>query len=256
MRSLIRRIVTTGLIGTTLLSVWLGSTLKAFAIPREKLLGILGQVPVFVIADSEGAPVIQNVSDTQGRVNVFLSHGMATQVLATLREQNPDVGSQVDVQVISLADSYTFSEQSGDSGVFITFIPTQTQIGYAQPVWEEQRQTLGTLNDGDPNNDPPEVFPGTPLFVAWTGTAANRNYLSVTEENGTTSVPFFFDPERFEEVVTEFKAGNANVGEVNVEVLPLEGMIRTLSQDNDSDLERIQLVPLRETVRLFQQSGN
>lgn len=256
MRSLIRRIVTTGLIGTTLLSVWLGSTLKALAIPRDKLLGILGQVPVFVIADSEGAPVIQNVSENQGRVNVFLSPGMAKQVLETLREQNPDVGNQVDVQVISLADSYTFSEQSRENGVFVVFIPTQTQIGYAQPVWEEQRQELETLNDNDPKNDPPEIFPGTPLFVAWTGNANNRNYLSVTED-GETSVPFFFDPERFEEVVREFKAGNASAGEVNVEVLPLEGMINTLESENDPDLERIQLVPLRETVRLFrQQSGN
>lgn len=236
MRSLLRWTAKIGLVSSAILSTWLSTSLPAWAIPRADLLKMLETVPVFVLTDPDGAPVVQNLRDDRGLVNVFLSPLTAEELLTELRSQRPEVGAQVQVSLISLEQTYLFSEANNDRGLFLSYIPTETQQEYAQRVWRRQRQA-----------NQPEQFPGTPLFVARVG--PQQSYLSVQREGNETVVPFFFDPLRLEEVVQEFLRVNpAAEGTVSVEVVPLEGVIRTLETQNDPDLNRIELVPLREAL--------
>lgn len=239
MRSLIRWTAKLGVVGSAVLGTWLTTSLPTWAIPRNEMLEILQSVPLFAITDPDGAPLVQNLPENRGLVNVFLSPSHAQTLLEELRAQKPEVGNRVSVSLVSLDETYLFAEANADSGLILSYIPTQTQLEYAQRLWVNQRRP-----------DQPERFPGTPLFLARAGAA--QNYLSYRRGDSEEVVPFFFDPVRLEEVIAELEASDPSVaGTVTVEVVPLEGVLRTLEADNDPDLGRIEIVPLRETIEFI-----
>ncbi|NEO88223.1 MAG: hypothetical protein F6J87_28790 [Spirulina sp. SIO3F2] len=239
MRSLIRWTVKLGVMSSAVLGTWFITSLPAWAIPRDEMLKILESVPMFAITDPEGAPLVQNLDQNRGLVNVFLSPSQAQTLLEELRAQKPEVGNRVSVSLVSLDETFLFAEANEESGLLLNYIPTQTQLEYAQRVWTNQRRP-----------DQPEQFPGTPLFIARAG--ANQNYLSYRRGDSEEVVPFFFDPVRLDEVVSDLIAQDPSVqGTITVEVVPLEGVLKTLEADDDPDLGRIELVPLRETIEFI-----
>ncbi|MEM8639428.1 MAG: Tic22 family protein [Cyanobacteria bacterium P01_G01_bin.54] len=234
MRSLLRWTAKFGVISSAILGTWLATSLPTWAIPRADLLNMLKTVPMFVLTDLNGAPVVQNLGNQQSLVQVFLSPSAAETLLTQLRAQSPEVGRQAQVSPITLEQTYLIAEANAQQGLRLRYIPTSTQREYAQRVWQRQRRS-----------DQPAQFPGTPLFVARVG----PSYLSVQQQGSETVVPFFFDPLRLEQVVQEFLQANPDAqGSISVQVVPLEGVIRTLETQDDADLDRIELVPLREAL--------
>ena len=66
MKSLARWCTTLGLIGSTVVGSLLAQNLEAFALPQGQILKTLGPIPVFTIADGDGAPLVAS-GDNQAK---------------------------------------------------------------------------------------------------------------------------------------------------------------------------------------------
>ncbi len=73
MKSLIRWSATLGLLGSTVLTSWLGQIPKALALPEADVVKVLQGVPVFTITTQEGGPLIATLEDNQKVTQVFMS---------------------------------------------------------------------------------------------------------------------------------------------------------------------------------------
>ncbi|NEQ62954.1 MAG: hypothetical protein F6K53_38560, partial [Moorea sp. SIO4A1] len=69
--------------------------------------------------------------------------------------------------------------------------------------------------------------------------------------NGVSSIPFFFNKEQLQSIVNRYKQQDPN-SQVKIEVVPLEGVIQTLQESNDQQLEKIVLVPSQESLKFLQ----
>ena len=135
---------------------------------EELVLSVLDPIPVYTIADAEGAPLVAT-DDEEGRVaGVFISQEDANQFVVELQENNPDLADLVRVIPISLSEVYQLSKSSvgEENGLSFAYVPEEEAVSSATAI-------------GDANQDPYEG--GTPLFVAKSG--ENNGYLTI-EENG------------------------------------------------------------------------
>jgi hypothetical protein len=238
MKSFLRWGATLSLVGATLLTSWLGNTLKALGLPTEQILKTLGPIPVFTIADDQGAPLIAvDEKNKNAKVTgVFVSKQDAQKFLEQLQKGNPDVAKKVKVQPVSLADVFKLvqANEKKPDGLNFAYVPSQTQVEAAKKLLSESGQ---------------QYQGGVPLFVARAG--KDQGYLTV-QQNNQTVIPMFFEKGRLEEMVARFKKDKPELAStVKIEVISLEGVIATLEQSNDASLGKILLIPSDETMQFI-----
>ena len=208
---------------------------------EELVFSKLNSIPVFTIADAEGAPLVAN-SDDGGKVaGIFISQEDAEQFVVQLQEENPDLASQVQVVPVSLGEVYELSENAEAAGDDLSFayVPEEDAVDSATAI-------------GEANQDPYEG--GVPLFVARGG--EDNGYLTI-ERDDREVIPFFFDLEQVEDLTAKFAEQKPELAAtVTIEVVPLEGVIETLATSDDPSLERIVLVPTEESIAFLQSVDN
>ncbi|MEO0537617.1 MAG: Tic22 family protein [Cyanobacteria bacterium P01_A01_bin.123] len=226
---------------TTAIASALGMTgIQAFALTEEEVLQKLAPVTVFTVTNAEGAPLVVSVPIEEGEplevAGAFMSQGDAEAFVARLQEENPELNDQVQVMPASLAEVYQLDfqfEGEADDIDFI-FIPV-----------EEQAQTAQTLLESD------QELQGVPMFVARGG--EQGGYLTI-ERDGEQAVPFFFEYEQVQQIANDFQAANPEQADtVEIQVVPLEGVINTLRTQDEPGLESIVLIPSREGLEYLQQ---
>ena len=204
---------------------------------EELVFAKLDPIPVFTIADAEGAPLVAN-NDDEGRVaGVFISREDAEQFVVQLQEENPELASQVRVVPVSLGEVYQLSETTEAEGGDLNFayVPEEDAVDSATAI-------------GEANQNPYQG--GVPLFVARGG--EDNGYLTI-ERNGQQVIPFFFDLEQLEELTTKFAEQRPeSAASLTIEVVPLEGVIETLATSDDPTLEQIVLIPTEESIAFLQ----
>lgn len=231
MKSLLRWGATLGLVGTTMLSSWLGGNLKALALPEETILEKLQPIPVFAIADDQGVPLVAVVENDQKVTGVFVSQKDANEFLAQLKKDNPEVGNRVEVKLISLGQVYKLQEAMESEGLIVSFVPTQAQVDSANQILQASGQ---------------EYQGGVPLFVARAG--EEQGYLTISQDNQPV-VPFFFDKAAANNLLEQFKKQKPDLASTaKLEVIPLEAVIAQLQSSNDEMLKNIFLIPPQETI--------
>lgn len=148
-------------------------TTRILALPQEVILEKLKPIPVFTIADSQGAPLIASTEDNNRVAGVFISEKDANSFVERLKQDNPDLGKQVQVVPVSLAEVYQLSEKNSQQqdGVQFAYVPSSQQI--------EQAQQLNNQYQG-----------GVPLFVAKAG--EDQGYLTI-KQNDQEVIPFFWE---------------------------------------------------------------
>ncbi|NEO30803.1 MAG: hypothetical protein F6K36_10295 [Symploca sp. SIO3C6] len=254
MKSLVRWGATLGLVGSTLVSSWLSSNLRALALTETEVMTMLQPVPVFTVTDSNGSPLVASVpkpgqEETQQAVaGVFISPQDAQAFVERLKKDKPDLGNQVLVQAVSLSDIYQLDQKNeqqsaNDSeGLDFAFVPRQQQVQLAQQLLVRNGQTQ-------------QQFQGVPLFYAKGG--PEKGYLTVKQEDGTQVIPFFFEQGQLQAMVENFKRQNPNIADsVTMEVVPLENVIDTLETSDNKQLNNIVLVPSQESISFIQSLQN
>lgn len=234
-RSSVRRKTILGMVGTTLISCGL-FTLKALALPTEQILQKLNPVPVFTIADDKGAPLVANGENGDKVAGVFISQQDANNFVTRLQSENPNLASKVQVVPVSLGEVFKLANDNSNSdGLNFAYVPKESHVNDAK--------NLTAQYEG-----------GVPLFVAKGG--QNNGYLTI-EKDGQQVIPFFFEKQQLENMVERFKTQKPDLAaSVSIEVVPLEGVIQTLQNNNDSRLRKIVLVPSTESLQFLAQNSN
>ncbi|AFZ53547.1 Tic22 family protein [Cyanobacterium aponinum UTEX 3222] len=231
-QSLLNKIKKLTVIGATVASCWLTQTTRILALPQEVILEKLKPIPVFTIADSQGAPLIASTEDNNRVAGVFISEKDANSFVERLKQDNPDLGKQVQVVPVSLAEVYQLSEKNSQQqdGVQFAYVPSSQQI--------EQAQQLNNQYQG-----------GVPLFVAKAG--EDQGYLTI-KQNDQEVIPFFFEKQQVQQLVENFKKAQPDLANsVQIEVVILEGMLDAMKQGDDEMLTRIVLWPSKESLEFL-----
>lgn len=243
MKSLVRWSATLGLVGTTLLGSFFGGNLRALALTEQQVMEKLQTVPVFTVTDGEGSPLVASIpsqnNQNEAVAGVFISQRDAEAFVERLKQEKPELGNQVRVVPVSLAEVYQLDQQSQNqpNGLDFAYIPVQQQVQSAQ-------QLLGQGQE----------FRGVPLFVAKGG--QQGGYLTIQQE-GQSVIPFFFDKEQLQNLVNRFKEQQPNLASsVQIQVVPLEGIINTLQTQDNPQLEQILLIPSQESLQFLRQSSS
>jgi hypothetical protein len=240
LKSWIRWGATLSLVGTTLLGSWSIGTLKAWALPAEQVLEKLNPVPVFTIADEQGAPLVASGKDQAKVAGVFMSQQDAQTFVGKLQTENPELAQKVKVVPVSLGEVYKLAEtsQTQQNGLNFAYVPEQEEVNSAKTILTQ----TGKQYEG-----------GVPLFVAKGG--QDNGYLTI-EKDSQQVIPFFFEKQQLDNVVSKFKEQKPELAStVSIEVVLLEGVIATLQEKNDPMLSKIILVPSSESLQFLQQNA-
>lgn len=232
MKLLVRWTAGLGVIGTLFL---VSGT--AFALPEAEVLKKLDPVPVFTIADEQGAPLVASGDDQAKVAGVFISQEDANQFVNQLKTKNPELANKVKVVPVSLGEVYKLAgaAKTQENALNFAYVPQEEAVTSAKTI-------------GEANQKPYQG--GVPLFVAKGG--EDKGYLTI-EKNSQQVIPFFFDKQQLEEMVAKFKEQKPDVASsVDIEVVPLEGVIQTLETSEDAMLQKIVLVPTAESIQFLQ----
>jgi hypothetical protein len=246
MKSLVRWSATAGLVGATVVGTLMAGTVQVLALTQEQILQKLRPVPVFTIANAQGAPLVASPpSGQKGNpvAGVFITQQDAQAFLENLKTRNPDLAKNVKVVPVSLAEVYQINTSNRDKKdkLDFAFVPSRQQVDTAQAILKQS---------GDKNQ-----FSGTPLFVARGG--ADKGYLTIQQGNETV-IPMFFKKEDLQTLMDRFKQQDPKMASsLEVQVLNLEGVIEVMRTKNDPQLNQIVLVPPRESLEFIRsQTGN
>ncbi|SKB12048.1 Tic22-like [Planktothrix sp. PCC 11201] len=219
-------------------------TEPAYAIPESQILEKLRSIPVFTITDTQGAPLVATVpqGDKKAAVaGVFISRTDAVAFVDRLKSRDPKLASTIQVTTVSLGEVYRMSQQGQGSAeeVQFAYVPVQKQVDLAKTVLKENGQTVSDFN-------------GVPLFIAKGG--PDNGYLTI--QNGNEQViPMFFYKEDLQSMLTQFKSQQPDlISNVKIDVVNLEGLLDALKKDNDQFLNRVVLIPPRETLEYLQKN--
>ena len=236
-KPLIRWSITLGVAGATFLSWSAIKSPMALALPEAEVLEKLDPVPVFTIADEQGAPLVASGENEEKVAGVFISQGDAKEFVNQLKTENPELAEKVKVVPVSLGEVYKLagSAEGQESALNFAYVPEEESVTSAKTIGEENEQPYQG---------------GVPLFVARGG--EGKGYLTF-ERNSQQVIPFFFDKAQLEEMVARFKEQEPEIAaNVDIEVHPLEGVIETLETGSDEILEKIVLVPSAESIEFLQ----
>lgn len=229
-----------GIAGALFLASGVAENLTALALPQEEVLKKLEPVPVFTIADEQGAPLVASGENEAKVAGVFISQTDANEFVNQLKTKNPELADKVKVVPVSLGEVYKLSEtaESQENALNFAYVPEEEAVNSAKTL-------------GEANQQPYQG--GVPLFVAKGG--EEKGYLTI-ERDSQQVIPFFFDKAQLEEMVAKFKEQKPEVANsVDIEVVPLEGIIETLETSEDQMLEKIVLVPTEESIQFLQNSA-
>lgn len=249
-RTLIRWSLILVVVGTTFFSWGVIDNSIAIALTEAEVLQILKPVPVFIILDQKGNPLVVEMTknarvdgaftDNTEEVFVagaFISPTDAKQFLNRLQTDNSELAEQVKVVPVSLADLYQQKKSSREQNLSFNFIPNEETLAYAKTLLpEKNRQGFQQQ---------------VPLFAA--KDAKSRQYLIVSI-NSEQIVPFFFDNRQLEQMISKYQETNPEKNATfDIQVVSLAGVIRTLETETDSDeMLSISLVPLTESQQFIQ----
>ncbi|WP_239121392.1 MULTISPECIES: Tic22 family protein [Spirulina sp. CCY15215] len=237
MKSLVRWCLALSVAGITLSSSLFSGTLKALALTETQIVERLKSIPVFAVADENGAPLVARIpqnaqstpnADSPSVAGVFINPIDAQAFITRLKQENPSLGNKLQIIPVSLGDIYQLDRRNNQQeGVNFTYVPTNRQVELAQQ-----------LN--------PENFQGVPLFIAKAG--AEGGYLTL-QQNEEQVIPFFFEKEGIEQMVERFKEQQPSLANtIQIQAVPLEGVIQTLEQNDNAELQKIVLIPTQASL--------
>ena len=254
-RSFARQWLAVGAVGITLMGSGLGGAPEAIAQTQEdapqedvsqedetqedntqedaarirRTAEILNSVPVFVVTNTEGIPLVRERED-QAITGAFINRVDAESFLQTLTQDNPELGEQLQVTLTPLGALYVADLQNNASegGFDVAYIPAKTHVELA----------LAMPNSGE--------FRGVPLFFL----ADSQGNLVTIQREGKGEIPYFFEKAVAETLVARLvESDPALANDVELRVTALEQVMAILQEpDGDQLGDLILLVPPQASV--------
>lgn len=246
MKSLIRWGATLGLIGSAIFGGVCSVSTPAWALNEDQIVEKLREIAVFTITDADGAPLVASITNGDNTLTesfFFMSHSDAEAFIDRLKTEQPDLAQTVRVTPYSLAQVYLIgqriSETEGDSQAApdsLRLIPTESEVQEAMSILQT-------------NGEDVQNFPGVPVFLP---KISEDSYLSI-QEGEKQWIPMFFDRDQLDNAIAQFRQDQPELADsVTVEVAVLEGVIQTMQDSDDPELEKLLLIPPQETIEFLQ----
>ena len=228
---------------------------------QKRIVQQLRSVPLFTIADAQGAPLVANPPSGQKGLPVagaFVDQKDAQNFLNVLKAKNPELAKNVKVVPVSLAEIYELIHPSGKpKSIDVAYVPSRQQFDAAQLL--EQDEAAKSSNEipqaANSFNEIPQAaaksFNGTPLFFARSG--KDKGYLTI-QQDGKTIIPMFFNKEELQGLLDRFKQQKPTMASsIKIQVLSLESLLEKLRTINDPQLEQVVLFPPQESISFVKQ---
>ena len=237
-KPLVRWSATLGIAGASFFGWGIVENLIAVALPQEKIVEKLQQVPVFAVLDDQGSPLVAAGEGDSKFTPVYINKQDATKELELLKTQKPEIAEKVQVAPLPLSEVYKLSEseQFKENDLNFAYIPNKEAVDTAKTIISETGQ--------EPYQG------GVPLFFI---SGENGQDLVFFEQNSQPVAPLFFDKAQLDSWIARVKeqqpeeADNLNTG-----VVLLENLIQNLKTSEDEMLENIVLVPSAESIEAAQ----
>ena len=177
-----------GLVGGAVLTTLVGQTFKVLALPTDEVIKLLQGVPVFTIADAQGAPLVA-MDNNRKVTGIFVSQQEAQKFFQQLKKDKPDIASKVTVQPVSLGEVYklAIANAGKPDALNFAYVPVPTEVAIATKLLT----AAGQKYQG-----------GVPLYVARGGN--EQGYLTI-QQNNEQIIPFFFEQKQIQDMVDRFK---------------------------------------------------
>ncbi len=227
-----------GLFSGAMLGVLLGMTPNSLAIPQSQILQKLQQVPVFTVANQNGAPLVAQGEGNSRVAGVFISQEDAQEFIGRLREQDPELGQQVQVVALTLARVYQLDRQvqGQPNAIDFAYVPMEEEVEAALSLLRGRGQQI-------------ENFAGVPLFIARGG--ENQGYLMI-EQEGQQIIPMFFEKQQLQRMIDQFKQSQPEqANSVQIDIVTLQSMLQTLEEKDDQQLSQVVLIPSQESIEFL-----
>jgi nickel transport protein len=212
----------------------------------DEVAAKLTGVPVFLIVDSKGEPLVATPpSGGKPVVGVFLARREAANFYDGIKKRDKKMGEKLQIGALSLADVYRAGEKNRN--VQFAFVPEEAQLKAA-------RNMKGL--DGKV----PDQFDGAPVFVARTkGDPKDpeaAGYLTM-EQNGRTIIPFFFEKSSLDALVaTLFRTQPDVAKQLFLEAVSLDSVINMLRLSDSPQIGQVELIPLKAAVEFVKSQSN
>jgi len=240
MQSFIRR---SAALASLVGGLWLGSLAadqtRALALTEPQVVERLRPVPVFAITDANGTPLVATPEAGQTEATsvtgVFISRQDAQQFLDNLKTQQPQLANNIRVTPVSLAEVYQLAVANANSSTALNF--------YFVPMRQQVQSAITVLERNGQNG---EDFEGVPLFFA--ESTQTGGYLTI-QQGEQRVIPIFFSQEDLQGMMARVTQQEPTLAsQIRIQVTSLENLIGILQQEDSEDLNRIVLVPPRETL--------
>jgi hypothetical protein len=246
MNALIRWGSALGLAGGILLGSVAMPYTQAWALTQDQVMTKLRGVPLFTITNADGSPLVATATNNAGKqapvAGAFVSRKDAEAFLNKLKTQDPKLPKDVRIVPVSLAEIYKISlqEKGKPDSLEFAYIPLEQQVSLA----------LTILKQTDPKAT---KFEGVPLFVARAG--KDKGYLTIQQGNQPI-IPLFFEKEQLQSMLERFKQQQPDLAStIDIQVLNLEGVIKTMETSKDPQLNQLLLIPPQESIEFLRSTG-
>jgi hypothetical protein len=257
MKSLVRWGATLGLIGSTLLGTVFVGNVPVLALTEQQVKEKLDSVPVYLITNSQGLPLSrplpegQNGQKSTGSVTgVYLSRQEAQSFikeLQNLKDKDPkmqEVVKSLQVTAVPLGVIYQQLQQSKNqpNRLLFAFKPVDTEVKGALDLLRQSGQQVNQ-------------FKSVPVFAVRFSPEQGYVPIQLKTENQQL-IPLFLSKQDAQGLLNQVKP---KYPKADIQVIDVDGVIKTLQDKNDNWLSQVVLVPSpesREYIKTLPREGN
>lgn len=253
MNLLVRWGTTLTLVGSTLLTTVFSPSAPVLALTEQQIKEKLDPVPVFLITNNQGVPLTrtvanngqngqnaQNAQKKQATVtDVFMSGQEAQAFINELRNaksKDPKMAEMLkslQVTPVPLGMIYQKLQENAkkpDSLVF-AFNPGRQDLEGAVTLLRQTGKEV-------------KQFPSVPVFIV---RSPDKGYVSVKRKTDNKEViPLFLSQKDAQSLLNQVKQ---QVPKADIQVVDIDGVIKTLKEKNDTWLSQVAIVPSTESMQ-------
>jgi hypothetical protein len=250
MKSLVRWGTTLGLVGSTLLATFLSGNVPVLALPEQQIKEKLDSVPVFLITNPQGLPLSrplegQNAQAQKGGsvTGVYMSQQEAQAFINQLRnvkDKDPKTAEMLkslQVTAVPLGVIYQQLQQSKNqpNRLLFAFKPVDKEIQGAMDLLKQSGQDV-------------KQFRSVPTFLV--RFAPDKGYVPIQlGADKKEYVPVFMSKQDADSLLKQVKP---KFPKADIQVVDVDGIIKTLQEKNDKWLEQVIFFPSPEARQYIQ----
>ncbi|MGH7998305.1 MAG: Tic22 family protein [Brasilonema sp.] len=257
MNLLVRWGTTLSLVGSTLLATVFSANAPVLALTEQQIQEKLNPVPVFLITNNQGVPLTRSVANNgqnapnapkkQATVTDVFMNGQEAQAfineLRNVKGKDPkmaDMLKSLQVTPVPLGMIYQKLRENAkkpDSLVF-AFNPGRQDLEGAVTLLRQNGKEV-------------KQFPSVPVFIV---RSREKGYVSVKRKTDNKEViPLFLSQKDAQGLLNQVKQ---QVPKADIQVVDMDGVIKTLREKNDNWLSQVAIVPSAESMEYVNSKRN